>query len=380
MSISFALSPEQDEFRNVVRGFADDVIDPVADEINAHGRFPTQIIKQMGEIGLFGIPFDERYDGMGGDFFTLCLAIEEIGRVDQSVGITLEAAVGLGAAPLHEYGTDEQKQRWLPALCRGERLGAFGLSEPGGGSDNLGGTTTRAVRDGDEWVINGSKVFITNAGTDLTSIITITALTGDRELTSIIVPVDTPGLTIAPAYRKVGWHASDTRELSFSNLRVPVEHTLGEVGAGFPQFLHTLDDGRIAIAALATGLIQGCVDECVRYATDRTAFGTAIGKHQAIAFKIADLEVAAQSARHLYYNAAWRRAEGLPYKREAAIAKLYSSEQAVTAAREAAQVFGGYGFMTESRVGRFYQDAKVLEIGEGTSEIQRMLISRELGL
>ncbi|CAN5904207.1 acyl-CoA dehydrogenase family protein [soil metagenome] len=380
MGISFALSPEQDEFRKVVRGFADDVIDPVADEINAQGRFPTRIITQMGEIGLFGIPFDERYDGMGGDFFTLCLAIEEIGRVDQSVGITLEAAVGLGATPLHEYGTDEQKQRWLPALCRGERLAAFGLSEAGGGSDNLGGTTTRAVRDGDDWVINGSKVFITNAGTDLTSIITITALTGDRELTSIIVPVDTPGLTIAPAYRKVGWHASDTRELSFSNLRVPVEHTLGEVGAGFRQFLHTLDDGRIAIAALATGLIQGCVDECVRYANERTAFGTAIGKHQAIAFTIADLEVAAQSARHLYYNAAWRRAEGLPYKREAAIAKLYSSEQAVTAAREATQVFGGYGFMTESRVGRFYQDAKVLEIGEGTSEIQRLLISRDLGL
>ncbi len=380
ISISFALSPEQEEFRDVVRGFADDVIAPVAADINADRRFPVEIIRKMGDLGLFGIPFEERYGGMDGDMFTLCLAIEEIGRVDQSLGITLEAAVGLGAAPLHAFGTEEQKQRWLPPLCRGEQLGAFGLSEPGGGSDNLGGTTTRAVRDGDEWVINGSKVFITNAGTELTSIITITALTGEDELTSIIVPVGTPGLTIAPPYRKVGWHASDTRELAFSDLRVPVENTLGEVGAGFRQFLQTLDDGRIAIAALATGLIQGCVDECVRYAGERTAFGRPIGEHQAIAFKIADLEVAAQTSRHLYYNAAWRRAEGLPYKKEASIAKLYSSEQAVTAAREASQIFGGYGFMTESRVGRFYQDAKVLEIGEGTSEIQRILIARELGL
>jgi alkylation response protein AidB-like acyl-CoA dehydrogenase len=317
---------------------------------------------------------------MDGDFLTLCLAIEEIGRVDQSVGITLEAAVGLGAAPLHAFGTEEQKQRWLPALCRGERLAAFGLTEAGGGSDNLGGTATRAVRDGDEWVINGSKVFITNAGTELTSIITITAWTGDDEMTSIVVPANTPGLTVAPPYRKVGWHASDTRELAFADVRVPVEHTLGAVGAGFRQFLRTLDDGRIALAALSVGMIQGCVDECVRYAGERTAFGRPIGGHQAIAFKIADLEVAAQAARHLWWNAAWRRAEGLPYKKEASIAKLYASEQAVTAAREAAQIFGGYGYMTESRVGRFYQDAKVLEIGEGTSEIQRILIARELGL
>ncbi|HSJ44706.1 MAG TPA: acyl-CoA dehydrogenase family protein [Euzebyales bacterium] len=380
MSLSFALAPEQEEFRAVVGDFADEVIAPVADDINAQGRFPTDIVRRMAEVGLFGIPFDERYDGMGGDFLTLCLAIEEIGRVDQSLGITLEAAVGLGAAPLDGFGTDEQKERWLPELCRGERIGAFGLSEPGGGSDNLGGTTTRAARDGDDWVINGSKVFITNAGTELTSIITVTAWTGDDEMTAIIVPAGAPGLTVAPPYRKVGWHASDTRELAFSDLRVPVANTLGEVGAGFRQFLQILDDGRIAIAALATGLIQGCIDECVRYASERTAFGRPIGEHQAIAFKIADFEVAAQASRHLYYNAAWRREQGLPYKKEASIAKLYSSEQAVTAAREATQIFGGYGFMTESRVGRFYQDAKVLEIGEGTSEIQRILIARELGL
>jgi short/branched chain acyl-CoA dehydrogenase len=380
MAISFALTPEQEEFRSVVRDFALEVIDPVAAEINARARFPTDIVGRMGELGLFGIPFEERWGGMGGDFLSLCLAIEEIGRIDQSVGITLEAAVGLGAAPLHTFGTDEQKERWLPELCRGERLGAFGLTEPGGGSDNLGGTTTRAVRDGDEWVINGTKVFITNAGTELTSIVTITAWTGDGEMTAIIVPADTDGLTIAPPYRKVGWHASDTRELAFADVRVPVDHTLGEVGAGFRQFLRTLDDGRIALAALSVGLIQGCVDECVRYAGERVAFGTTIGGHQAIAFKIADLEVAAQTARHLWWNAAWRRAEGLPYKKEASIAKLYASEQAVTAAREASQVFGGYGYMTETRVGRFYQDAKILEVGEGTSEIQRLLISRELGL
>ena len=378
--LNFALSPEQEEFRKVVRQFAETVVDPVADEINAAGRFPVEIIRQMGEMGLFGIPFDEQYGGMGADLLTLCLAIEELGRVDQSIGITLEAAVGLGATPLAEYGTQAQKERWLPELCRGEKLGGFGLTEPGGGSDVFGSTRTRAVQDGDDWVINGSKVFITNAGTEMTSIVTVTAFTGEREMTSIIVPADTPGFSVAPKYRKVGWHASDTRELVFEDVRVPVANTLGERGAGFRQFLATLDDGRIAISALAVGLIQGCVDECVRYANEREAFGKPIGKQQAVAFKIADMEVAAQTARLMYWNAAWRKQQGLPYKREASIAKLYSSEQAVTAAREACQVFGGYGFMTEYRVGRFYQDAKILEIGEGTSEVQRLLISRDLGL
>jgi short/branched chain acyl-CoA dehydrogenase len=380
VSLSFALSAEQEEFRKVVKDFADQVIAPAADQLNAEQTFPTDIVKQMGALGLFGIPFEEEYGGMGGDFLTLCLAIEELGRVDQSLGITLEAGVGLGAVPIHAFGSEEQKQRWLPELCRGDRLGAFGLTEPGGGSDNWGGTRTRAVQDGDDWVINGSKAFTTNAGTDMTSIVTITAWTGDKEMSAIVVPADTPGFDVAPPYRKVGWHASDTRELSFSDVRVPIANTLGERGAGFRQFLSTLDDGRIAISALAVGLIQGCVDECVRYANEREAFGAPIGKQQAIAFKIADLEVAAQTARYMYYNAAWRRSAGLPYKREASIAKLYSSEQAVTAARQASQVFGGYGFMTEYRVGRFYQDAKILEVGEGTSEIQRLLIARDLGL
>ena len=244
--------------------FADEVVAPAAEAFNAEKRFPVEIIRQMGEMGLFGIPFDEEYGGMGGDFLTLCLAIEELGRVDQSVGITLEAGVGLGAAPIAEYGTEEQKQRWLPELCAGQKLGAFGLTEPGGGSDVFGATKTRAVQDGDHWVINGSKVFITNAGTELTSVVTITAFTGEREMTSIIVPADTPGFSVAPPYRKVGWHASDTRELVFDDVRVPVANTLGERGAGFRQFLATLDDGRIAIAALAVGLAQGCLDESVR--------------------------------------------------------------------------------------------------------------------
>ena len=380
MSLSFALMPEQEEFRRVVKDFADRVIDPVAGELAASGEFPTEIVRQMGAMGLFGIPFEEEWGGMGGDFLTLCLAIEELGRVDQSLGITLEAGVGLGAAPLHAFGTEEQKQRWLPELCRGERIAGFGLTEPHGGSDNWGTARTRARRDGDDWVITGSKAFITNVGTDMSSIVTVTAWTGESEMTSIIVPVDTPGLTIAPPYRKVGWHVSDTRELAFDEVRVPVANTLGEVGAGFRQFLHTLDDGRIAISALAVGLLQGCVDECTRYAHEREAFGKPIGQHQAIAFKIADMEVAARTARNMYFDAAWRRAEGLPYKKEAAIAKLYSSEQAVEVARQASQVFGGMGFTTETRVGRFYQDAKILEIGEGTSEVQRLLIARELGL
>ena len=380
MALSFALTPEQEEFRKVVAAFADEVVAPASGAFNAEGRFPIDIVRQMGEMGLFGIPFDSAYGGMDGDYLTLCLAIEELGRVDQSVGITLEAGVGLGAAPIDEFGTEEQKQRWLPELARGEKLGGFGLTEPGGGSDVYGATATRAVQDGDDWVIDGSKVFITNAGTEMTSIVTVTAFTGEREMTAIVVPVDTPGFSVAPPYRKVGWHASDTREVILQGVRVPIANTLGERGAGFRQFLKTLDDGRIAISALAVGMIQGCIEECTRYAHERQAFGRPIGDNQAIAFKIADLEVAAQTARQMYRYACWRKMEGLPYKREASIAKLYSTEQAVTAAREACQIFGGYGFMTEYRVGRFYQDAKILEIGEGTSEVQRMLIARDLGV
>ncbi|MFO7779249.1 MAG: acyl-CoA dehydrogenase family protein [Nitriliruptoraceae bacterium] len=374
------LTEEQEAFRQVVAAFADEVVAPQVDAYVAEGRFPVELVHRMGELGLFGLPFPEEVGGVGADYLTFCLAIEEIGRVDQSLGITLEAGVGLGAAPIAEFGTEEQQRRYLPRLCRGEALAGFGLTEAGGGSDVLGGTRTRAVRDGDDWVIDGTKQFITNSGTELTELVTVTALTGGDELTAIIVPTDTPGFAVSRPYRKVGWHASDTRELTFDGVRVPVTNTLGQQGHGLRQFLKTLDDGRIAISALAVGLIQGCVDECVRYAREREAFGRPIAANQAIAFKIADMEVAAQTARQMYRYACRRKQAGLPYKREASIAKLYSSEAAVTAAREATQIFGGMGFTTETRVGRFYQDAKILEIGEGTSEVQRLLIGRELGL
>ncbi len=384
MAISFALTPEQEELRSVVRQFALDRVAPRAEEMNHRGEFPSDLVLEMGKMGLFGLPFPEEYGGSGGTYFDLCLAIEEIGRVDQSLGITLEAAVGLGAMPIYKFGTEEQRQRWLPALARGERLAGFGLTEPGGGSD-AGGLRTRAVRDGDSWVVNGSKSFITNAGTELSEFVTITAVTGEGragrpEVTNFIVPRDTPGFIVGNGYRKVGWHASDTRDLAFDDCRVPAENQLGERGRGFANFLSILDEGRIAISALAVGSIQGCIDECLRYAAERQAFGRPIGSYQAIAFKIADMQVAAELARNQYWHACWLMEQGRPFKRQASVAKLYATEAAVTAAREACQIFGGYGFTTEYPVGRFYQDAKILEIGEGTSEVQRMLIARDLGL
>jgi short/branched chain acyl-CoA dehydrogenase len=320
---------------------------------------------------------------MGGDYFALCLALEELARVDSSVAITLEAAVSLGAMPIFRFGTEEQKRRWLPDLLAGRALAAFGLTEPGGGTDAGATRTTARIVDGD-WVINGTKCFITNSGTDITRLITVTAVTGEqegrREISSIVVPVPHEGLTVAPKYSKVGWHASDTRELSFTDCRVPAENLLGERGRGYANFLTILDEGRIAISALATGLAQGCLDESVKYAKERTAFGTPIGKNQAIAFKIADMEVRTHTARLAWYRAAERMMRGEPFKKEAAIAKLYSSEIAVTNAREATQIHGGYGFMNEFPVARHWRDSKILEIGEGTSEVQRMLIARELGL
>ena len=382
--MDFDLSPEQQEFRAAVRGFAEEVIAPRAEEMDRLEEFPLDIVKQMGAMGLFGLPFPEEYGGQGSDFLTFCLAVEEIARIDSSMAITLEAAVGLGANPIYAEGTEEQKQRWLVPMCRGETLGAFGLTEPGGGSD-AGATRTTARLDDGEWVINGSKAFITNAGTDITSVVTITAVTGEepndrKEISAIIVPVDTPGFEVGRAYRKIGWHASDTRELSFNDCRVPEENLLGERGKGFANFLRTLDDGRIAVAALAVGLAQGCLDESVRYASERQAFGRPIGAFQALQFKIADMKVAVETARLATYQAAWLRDQGRPYKAHAALAKLYASEIAVTCAREAVQVHGGYGFMEEFPVARYYRDSKILEIGEGTSEVQRILIARDLGL
>ncbi|MEV7329929.1 acyl-CoA dehydrogenase family protein [Micromonospora sp. NPDC093244] len=382
--MDFRLTDDQTALRESVRDFAREVVAPVIAEHYEQHTFPYEVIRQMGKMGLFGLPFDEEHGGMGGDYFALCLALEELARVDSSVAITLEAAVSLGAMPIYRFGTEEQKATWLPKLLSGEALAGFGLTEPGTGSD-AAGTQTRAVLDGDEWVINGSKAFITNSGTDITAMVTVTAVTGtnpdgSKELSTIIVPTGTPGFTVAPGYSKVGWTASDTHELTFDDCRVPAANLLGKRGRGFAQFLRILDEGRIAIAALAVGLAQGCVDESIKYAKERQAFGQPIGANQAIQFKIADMELKAHTARLAYYDAAARMLAGEPFKRQAAIAKLHASTIAVDNAREATQIHGGYGFMNEYPVARFWRDSKILEIGEGTSEVQRMIIARDLGL
>jgi alkylation response protein AidB-like acyl-CoA dehydrogenase len=380
------LTEEHEALQASVRAFARDVVAPKIGSHYEEHSFPYEIVRQMSKLGLFGLPFPEEYGGMGGDYFALCLALEELARVDSSVAITLEAAVSLGAMPIYRFGTDQQRRHWLPKLVTGEALAGFGLTEPGGGSD-AAATRTRAVLDPDrgEWVLTGSKVFITNSGTDITSLVTVTAVTGTepdggKEISTIIVPSGTPGFTVQPGYSKVGWCASDTHELTFDDCRVPAENLLGEQGRGFAQFLSILDEGRIAIAALAVGLAQGCVDESVRYAQQRHAFGGPIGALQAIQFKIADMETRAHTARLAYRDAAARLVAGEPFKRQAAIAKLYASECAVDNARQATQIHGGYGFMNEFPVARFWRDAKILEIGEGTSEIQRLVIARDLGL
>ncbi len=386
---SFELTPEHETFRQSVREFAEAEIGPRAAQWDKDHYFPVDAVHQMGKLGLFGLTAPEEFGGAGedGDFTSLCVAIEEIGRVDQSMGITLEAAVGLGINPILTFGTDEQKSTWLPDLVAGTTLAGFGLTEAGAGSD-AGATKTKAELVDGEWVINGSKQFITNSGSDITSLVTVTARTGTRddgkpEISTIIVPTDTAGFTAEKAYDKLGWHASDTHPLSFDNCRVPEANLLGERGKGFHQFLATLDDGRVAIAALAVGCIQACLDLSVQYAGERTTFDVPIGRKQGVAFQIADLKVMAEAARGLTYKAAALKDAGRPrqeFKQAAAIAKLYSTESAVTATRIATQVFGGYGFMEEYPVARFYRDAKVLEIGEGTSEVQRMLIARGLGL
>ncbi|GHJ37356.1 acyl-CoA dehydrogenase [Streptomyces sp. TS71-3] len=386
MTIDHRLSPEHEELRRTVAEFAHDVVAPKIGDFYERHEFPYEIVREMGRMGLFGLPFPEEYGGMGGDYLALGIVLEELARVDSSVAITLEAGVSLGAMPIHLFGTQEQKRTWLTRLCSGEMLGAFGLTEPDGGSD-AGATRTTAVLDEgtDEWVINGTKCFITNSGTDITGLVTVTAVTGRKEdgsprISSFIVPSGTPGFTVAAPYSKVGWNASDTRELSFADVRVPAANMLGEEGRGYAQFLRILDEGRVAIAALATGLAQGCVDESVKYAQERHAFGRNIGAYQAIQFKIADMEMKAHTARLAWRDAASRLVSGEPFKKEAALAKLYSSTVAVDNARDATQIHGGYGFMNEYPVARMWRDAKILEIGEGTSEVQRMLIARELGL
>jgi short-chain 2-methylacyl-CoA dehydrogenase len=382
--MDFDLTPEQEEFRKSVRAFAEDVIAPRAEEMDRNEDLPMDIVKQMGELGLFGLPFPEEYEGQGAGFLTLCLAIEEIARIDSSMAITLEAAVGLGANPIFQFGTEDQKQQWLVPMARGEIFGAFGLTEPGGGSD-VEATKTTATLEGGEWVINGSKAFITNSGTPITRLATISAVTGTdrgggKEISAIIVPTDTPGFEVGKDYRKLGWHASDTHELSFNDCRVPEENLLGERGRGVAHFLQILDDGRIAIAALAVGLAQGCLDESVKYATEREAFGRPIGAFQGIQFKVAEMQVRVETARLATHKAAWLKEQGRPFKTAASLAKLYATEIAVSSARDAVQVHGGYGFMEEFPVARYYRDSKVLEIGEGVNEIQRILIARDLGM
>ncbi|MGI8986168.1 MAG: acyl-CoA dehydrogenase family protein [Nocardioidaceae bacterium] len=393
---AFGLSREHEEFRASVRAFARSEIAPHIAQWDRDHHLPLEVVRAMGEMGLFGLTAPEEYGGAGGDFTSLCVAIEEIGRVDQALGITLEAAVGLGINPIRTFGDDEQQARWLPDLVAGRALAGFGLTEPGAGSD-AGATRTRAVLDDGEWVVDGSKQFITNSGTDITSVVTVTARTGTRadgraEISSIILPVGTPGLTVEPAYDKLGWHCSDTHPLSFDGVRVPEDHLLGQQGRGLAQFLATLDDGRVAIAALAVGCIEACLQMAVEYAGQRQTMGGPIGRKQGVAFQVADLAVMADAARGLTYKAAAMkdaldsgavpsdRARVAAFKQAASVAKLYASESAVAATRIATQVFGGYGFMEEYPVARFYRDAKILEIGEGTSEVQRLLIARGLGL
>ncbi len=380
--MDFELSDDQESFRKVVRDFATAEIAPHTEQWDREHTFPVDVVLAMGKLGLFGLPFPEEYGGSGADFTTLCLAIEELARIDSSMAITLEAAVGLGANPIFTFGTEDQRQEWLPDLCSGQALGAFGLTEPEAGSD-AGATKTRAVLDpaSDEWVIDGAKAFITNSGTPITSIITITARTGSPAgISAIVVPAGTPGLVIEPPYRKMGWHASDTHGLRLDGCRVPTANLLGQQGRGFAQFLAMLDEGRIAISALAVGLAEACLEHSVAYAKERQAFGGPIGRYQAVAFKCADMALALENARNLTYKAAFLKDHGRPFKQAAAMAKLYSTEAAVTATREATQIYGGYGYMDETPVSRFYRDAKILEIGEGTSEIQRVVISRGLGL
>lgn len=381
--MSLGFTDEQQQLRGMVRDFADSVVAPVSYEHDKAHTFPYEVISGMADMGLFGLPIPEEYGGQGASYVELCIALEELARVDQSVAITLEAGVGLGIMPILRSGTQAQKQQWLPMLTAGTALAGFGLTEPEAGSD-AAATKTTATLDGGEWVINGSKQFITNSGTDITRLVTVTAVTGrsdsgKAELSAIIVPSGTPGFTVAPAYDKVGWHASDTHPLYFDDARVPEENLLGERGRGFANFIQTLDEGRVAIAALSTGAAQGCLDEATAYAKTRMVFGRPIGANQHISFMLARMQARVHAARLATYDAARRLVAGRPFKLEASIAKLLSSEAAMDNARDATQIFGGNGFMNEYPVARHYRDSKILEIGEGTTEVQLMVIARELG-
>ena len=381
--MNFDLTSEQEDFRKVVRDFVDEVVAPRSAEADLKEELPLDVISKMGELGLFGLPFPEEVGGSNADAITVCVALEELGRVDQSVAITLSAALGLAGNLLNRFGTDEQKERWLTPLARGEGLGGFALTEPAAGSDAAEVRTTARL-EANEWIVDGSKVFITNSGSAISTFNIVAAATeqagGPRGISTIVVPTDTPGFEAAPSYRKLGWRASDTHELVFRDCRVPGEHLLGERGRGFPQCLAVLADGRIGVAALSVGLAQGCLDQSVTYALQRESFGKPIGAHQAIQFKLADMRAKVETARLATYRAAWLKDQGRDYVAAGSLAKLVASEAAVENAREAVQIHGGYGFMEDFPVARFYRDAKVLEIGEGTSEIHRLILARDLGL
>jgi short/branched chain acyl-CoA dehydrogenase len=376
--VDFDLSEEHELLRRTVRDFAEKRVAPVAEELDREHRFPYEIVAELAELGLMGIPIPEEYGGGGGDTLSYALAVEELARIDSSVAITVAAHTSLGTTPIVLFGSEEQKRTWLPDLASGRRLAAFGLTEPGAGSDAGATRTTADLRDG-SWVINGSKIFITNAGTDISACVTITARTGEDEVSNLIVPNGTEGFEVSPPMRKMGWRASDTRELSFRDCAVPENNLLGPRGAGYRQFLEILDGGRISIAAMGLGLAQGAYDLASAYAREREQFGRPISKFQAIQFKLADMATEIEGGRGLVYKAAWLKDQGRPYAQAAAMAKLYTGELAHRVANQALQIHGGYGYMDEYAISRLYRDQKVLEIGEGTNEVQRLVIARHLG-
>jgi short-chain 2-methylacyl-CoA dehydrogenase len=377
--VNFDLSEEHELVRRTVREFAEERVAPVAEELDREGRFPYDLVAELAELGLMGMPIPEEYGGAGADTLAYAIAIEELTRIDSSVAITVAAHTSLGTMPIFLYGTEEQKREWLPDLASGRKLAAFGLTEPQAGSDAGATRTTAELRDG-EWVVNGSKIFITNAGTDVTACVTITARTGDDEISNLIVPNGTPGYTISKPMKKLGWRASDTRELSFESCAVPESNLLGERGRGYRQFLEILDGGRISVAAMGVGLAQGAYDLAYAYAKEREQFGKPIASFQAIQFRLADMATEIEAGRGLVYKAAWLKDQGRPFGREAAMAKLYTGELSNRAANWALQIHGGYGYMDEYAVSRLYRDQKILEIGEGTNEVQRMVIAKHLGL
>jgi short/branched chain acyl-CoA dehydrogenase len=377
--VNFDLTEEQELVRRTVRDFAEQKVAPVAEELDREHRFPYELVAELADLGLMGMPIPEEHGGAGSDTLSYAIAIEELTRIDSSVAITVAAHTSLGTMPIFLFGTEEQKREWLPDLASGKKLAAFGLTEPGAGSDAAASRTRAELQDG-EWVVNGAKIFITNAGTDISACVTITALTGEDEISNLIVPNGTPGYEISPPMEKLGWRASDTRELSFKDVRVPAGNLLGPRGAGFKQFLEILDGGRISVAAMGVGLAQGAYDLAFKYAQEREQFGKPIASFQAIQFQLADMAVEIEAGRNLVYKAAWLKDEGREFAKEAAMAKLFTGELSHRVVNQALQIHGGYGFMDESAISRLYRDQKILEIGEGTNEVQRMVIARHLGL